>query len=569
MEKLKGTYRYALILAKFTDIPELRISHDKFEMLLDNLNDYWKTISYNNININWSDVFGWFPMQYSYVDFIKRGHELDRTKLIPEAKKILKDNIPDVDLSLYHGFIVLVNGYTDGSSYGNGFVYTLPGTWGQDQWRYCTKCGLLIFAGGNQKPCAMDGAPHNLSGYNYCLGHDITDFPGQEGWRFCENCGVLVFDDNTSANYCHLGTIQNNHRHEISSSYHYALVYQPTVFDAMGNFYQKCPGQVGWQWCSKCGGLFWPGDPSTMPGRSSPNPAPSFCAVDGRDHSGSGFYVLTHKEDHEYAPDLYKFDLDFCAHEMGHTLGFPQEGMAAGLAGQPDKAYKDPLDIMSQQGWFESTTDFPDFWRVGPGMNAPNLFRAGWIPNDRVLNLMGSIGKETHYQRHEVPLAAVNYPDVSGYLIALVVIGDHTYTAELRHDSGWDRSLPQPQVFIHEIRNEDEPYSIGNGLVKGQQFKSDSVVFTIGDFTDGGKKVNLIIDLPYIKSHPRPRQIFAMVWTIIIGALMLIPGLGFVCIKCGDAINILIPIVSIVIGAIALESEFGFVGKLKNTIRGK
>jgi hypothetical protein len=47
----------------------------------------------------------------------------------------------------------------------------------------------------------------------------------------------------------------------------------------------------------------------------------------------------------------------------------------------------------------------------------------------------------------------------------------------------------------------------------------------------------------------------AWAWIIIVGVLMITPG-GVQCIACGATLNVILAIVSIVLGAVGLYSEF-------------
>jgi hypothetical protein len=304
------------------------------------------------------------------------------------------------------------------------------------------------------------------------------DFNGQQEWRLCRNCGVLAYADLPNQ-HCILGTFHNNFKHDFDLSGHnYKLLYQ--LQDTGPKKYTGQPGwweTIFWRWCRKCGGLFYPNDVG-------------YCAAGGdHDPSGSWFYILSHQEFTGYL-----FDLTFCAHETGHSLGFLLEGMASTPNG--DVSYGDPLDIMSENNAFQ----FPaPFFRAGPGMNAPNLFRAGWISVDRVRTL-------DVYGSYDITLAAVNYPNEAGYLMTRVLAFGLIFTVELRHPSAWDQGISQAQVFIHVMR-QDEPYSIGNGLVQGQQFvyfhtnsgtyMGGYVAITVGSFKDEGKMVDLTITLKH------------------------------------------------------------------------
>lgn len=49
---------------------------------------------------------------------------------------------------------------------------------------------------------------------------------------------------------------------------------------------------------------------------------------------------------------------------------------------------------------------------------------------------------------------------------------------------------------------------------------------------------------------------FAAAWVIVIGGLLLVPGHEPKCIVCGDKLNVIIGVVSVVLGAAALIGGF-------------
>jgi hypothetical protein len=88
------------------------------------------------------------------------------------------------------------------------------------------------------------------------------------------------------------------------------------------------------------------------------------------------------------------------------------------------------------------------FGRSGPGLNAPNLDKLGWLAANRVLTWDGT--------SKTVTLAALNRPLAGGYLMAKVPIDaanpNRYYTVEFRRKIDWDQGIPQDTVLIHEVR---------------------------------------------------------------------------------------------------------------------
>lgn len=155
--------------------------------------------------------------------------------------------------------------------------------------------------------------------------------------------------------------------------------------------------------------------------------------------------------------DPYAWNVTFAAHEMGHGYGLQHSWRA-----NPDTEYGNPWDIMSAlsvltfHGAFgRPASDYPpvgldpppsDGFPSGPGLNAPNLDKLGWIAANRSVTWDGT--SET------VTLAALNRVFAGGYLMAKVPIGDanHYYTIELRAKVDWDQGIPQDTVLINEVR---------------------------------------------------------------------------------------------------------------------
>jgi hypothetical protein len=61
-----------------------------------------------------------------------------------------------------------------------------------------------------------------------------------------------------------------------------------------------------------------------------------------------------------------------------------------------------------------------------------------------------------------IMLAALNRPDVKGYLMAKIAGPGGVRTVEFRQPRKWDRGLPGDAVLIHEIRAGGEPFFLGD-----------------------------------------------------------------------------------------------------------
>lgn len=158
--------------------------------------------------------------------------------------------------------------------------------------------------------------------------------------------------------------------------------------------------------------------------------------------------------------DPYAWNGTFAAHEMGHGY----IGAAHSWSANPDVEYGNPWDMMSAlnvytfRGSFgRPATNYPpvgltpppsDGYPSGPGLNAPNLDKLGWLAANRIAT-WGPASQT-------VTLAALNQPGTGGYFMAKVPFDSadpsHYYTVEFRRKMGWDAGIPEDTVLIHEVR---------------------------------------------------------------------------------------------------------------------
>lgn len=79
-------------------------------------------------------------------------------------------------------------------------------TWStQRNWRHCTKCEALWFAGNATQSACPAGGAHADDGTNYSLLLDASSAPGQSGWRQCYKCHSLWFSGAATAGLCSIG----------------------------------------------------------------------------------------------------------------------------------------------------------------------------------------------------------------------------------------------------------------------------------------------------------------------------------------------------------------------------
>ena len=113
-------------------------------------------------------------------------------------------------------------GTHDHAGSGNYRLFQNTSLPGQDNWRWCTKCQGVSFAGGSSLgACAAGGAHDHAGSGNYVLLQDLTtSLPfTQDNWRWCSKCQVLAFAGNPTLGPCPAGGM-----HEHTGSGNYVLV---------------------------------------------------------------------------------------------------------------------------------------------------------------------------------------------------------------------------------------------------------------------------------------------------------------------------------------------------------
>jgi hypothetical protein len=156
---------------------------------------------------------------------------------------------------------------------------------GQEKWRYCKNCQGLFYDGnpdaGYCPNPAGPGRGHDTTGGEYILVHDgsigLPD-PVQDNWRWCSKCEGLFYAGNPDQGTCPKDP--PNPHIALTSGFSYRLVHD-VVHDG-GSF----PDQT-WYWCKNCQGLFYGGNQKRA-GRC-PRPKDPSQTHDG---SGSGNYSL-------------------------------------------------------------------------------------------------------------------------------------------------------------------------------------------------------------------------------------------------------------------------------------
>jgi len=198
-------------------------------------------------------------------------------------------------------------------------------------------------------------------------------------------------------------------------------------------------------------------------GESGPN-APVGVTINGKSYT-LGFVVLPPQT-----------NIGAASHETGHSFGYPHSRALS----TSNQDYQDCYDNMSFDVCHNNSTslyvfqgDFgaagvlndPTPAAAGPGLNAIDLDRQGWMPGGRTYTF--SNGSCTQTTRD---MAALNYPGASGDMEIRVPAsltipkenGTSTttdyYTLELRNKSLWDRGIPQNSVLLHLHGLDGLPY---------------------------------------------------------------------------------------------------------------
>jgi hypothetical protein len=380
-----------------------------------NLLDYWRDISYGQISLEDSELFGPWRMRYSLANDAAgaMGPNVPaRYTWCAEARRLLQEH--GVDLHRFHAVVAIVNANADGSSGGLDFAWSLEGTWGESGWRFCRNCSALARSSGGRPSgrCPAGpvvGGPHDYSAsWEYVLATD-PEFPGNRGWHRCSRCQVLVFapDPARPPGACPAGG-----SHSVDAARQFRLRGGPLPWG----------DQAGWQRCSRCSSLVFRDMAVQVPG----------CAAGGNhEFSGSGMYGV-HRT-------LNGLSMSIAAHESGHGYGLGH----AGRRNDPN-GYADRWDVMGYGQGFASAYEVS-----GPGLAAPNRLLLSWIPPERVARV--EIGPGV---AQRITLAPLDSLEGTLPVVVEAVTGSSVYTVELRRRRGWDQGIEHPSpVLIHELPN--------------------------------------------------------------------------------------------------------------------
>ena len=146
-----------------------------------------------------------------------------------------------------------------------------PAQASQDFWRWCRQCqGLWYGFNGTAGVCPARGtAGHSAVGSgDYTVLDSLDLLSGQVGWEWCHRCQGLWYGANNTSGACPAGP--GGHSYDGSG------LYAPNV--------NSGGGQANWRWCHQCQGMWFAGN-----GTGGTCPAPG---TTGHSLAGSGNYHL-------------------------------------------------------------------------------------------------------------------------------------------------------------------------------------------------------------------------------------------------------------------------------------
>jgi hypothetical protein len=123
----------------------------------------------------------------------------------------------------------------------------------QGGWAYCANCAGLWYTGNNTtgwcpfKEVTGGGGHIESPSYSYELQYDLSGTGGppyQPGWNWCSRCQGLFYATNMTESYCPAKPFGGRHN---PGGFAYSVRYSDAV-----------PGSVqgNWFWCGQCQGLF-------------------------------------------------------------------------------------------------------------------------------------------------------------------------------------------------------------------------------------------------------------------------------------------------------------------------
>ncbi|HET7720286.1 MAG TPA: Ig-like domain repeat protein [Acidimicrobiales bacterium] len=170
-------------------------------------------------------------------------------------------------------------------------------------------------------------------------------------------------------------------------------------------------------------------------------------------------------------------------HEAGHSLGLNHSRVHSRMTATSTQSdYGDPWDVMScDDQCLHGATSYQG--TGGPGLNVVQLVTAGWLPADRGFRSFDN----SACRQSTVPMAALNHPEVPGYLevrvpaaIPISFAGTQLtttdyYAVELRSKDGWDAAIPADTTVIHLHGMDNYSYLVDTNGVIGTYYRPPGI----------------------------------------------------------------------------------------------
>jgi hypothetical protein len=170
-------------------------------------------------------------------------------------------------------------------------------------------------------------------------------------------------------------------------------------------------------------------------------------------------------------------------HEAGHSLGLVHSRVHSRMTPTSTQSdYGDPWDVMScDDACLHGATSYQG--TGGPGLNVVQLATAGWLPADRGFRSFDN----SACRQSTVPMAALNHPEVPGYLevrvpaaIPISFAGTQLtttdyYAVELRSKDGWDAAIPTDTTVIHLHGMDNYSYLVDTNGVIGSYYRPPGI----------------------------------------------------------------------------------------------
>lgn len=170
-------------------------------------------------------------------------------------------------------------------------------------------------------------------------------------------------------------------------------------------------------------------------------------------------------------------------HEAGHSLGLVHSRVHSRMTPTSTQSdYGDPWDVMScDDQCLHGAVSYQG--TGGPGLNVVQLTTAGWFPADRGFRSFDN----SACRQSTVPMAALNHPEVPGYMEVrvpaaipisfagtLLTTTDY-YAVELRSKDGWDAAIPADTTVIHLHGQDNYSYLVDTNGVIGSYYRPSGI----------------------------------------------------------------------------------------------